>query len=155
MLDVGDRAPDFVALATTGVSVSLAELRGSYVVLYFFPKAFTPGCQGETIRFRDAYPDLRALGAEVIGVSVDDHKTQCDFAAETQAPFPMIGDESGEISRSYGVLRPYLSLDKRVTYVIDRDGIVRGAFENEFQISRHLDESLALLENLTPDRDPR
>jgi peroxiredoxin Q/BCP len=145
---VGERAPDFAARATTGEEIRLSALRGKNVVLYFFPKAFTPGCRRETLRFRDARADIEALGAVVIGVSVDDHKTQCDFAEATQASFPMIGDETKEISRLYGVLRPYLRLDKRVTYVIDRTGVVRGVFEHEFQISKHLDGVLHLLEGL-------
>jgi peroxiredoxin len=145
---VGEQAPDFNARATTGELISLKSFLGKFVVLYFFPKAFTPGCRRETHRFRDAYPDLRALGAEVIGISVDDHETQCEFAAETAAPFPMIGDKEGEISRRYGVLRPFLRLDKRVTFVLDRAGVVRGAFEHEFQISKHLDQSLQLLDRL-------
>lgn len=148
MLTVGEQAPDFAARATTGEVISLRSFRGKFVVVYFFPKAFTPGCRRETHRFRDAYADLRALGAEVIGISVDDHETQCDFAADTSAPFPMIGDAQGEISRRYGVLRPFLRLDKRVTFVLDRAGVVRGAFEHEFQISRHLDQSLQLLDRL-------
>jgi len=145
---VGDRAPDFAARATSGEEIRLSSLRGKNVVLYFFPKAFTPGCRRETLRFRDARGDIEALGGVVIGVSVDDHKTQCDFAAATEAGFPMIGDESKEISRLYGVLRPYLRLDKRVTYVIDKAGVIRGVFEHEFQISKHLDGVLLLLEGL-------
>ncbi len=145
---VGERAPDFTARTTDGERVTLSALRGRHVVLYFFPKAFTPGCTRETSRFRDAYPDIQALGGMVIGVSVDDHQTQCDFAAATKASYPMIGDDSHEISRLYGVLRPYLKLDRRVTYVIDRAGTIRGVFEHEFQISKHLDGVLHLLERL-------
>jgi peroxiredoxin Q/BCP len=147
---IGERAPDFIARTTDGELLKLSSLRGKAVVLYFFPKAFTPGCRRETTRFRDAHEDIRALGAEVIGVSVDDFKTQCDFVAATKAPFPMIGDSSHEVSRLYGVLRPYLKLDKRVTFVIDAEGIVRGVFEHEFQISKHLDGALHLLEKLRP-----
>jgi peroxiredoxin len=145
---IGERAPDFTARATNGADIRLSALAGKNVVLYFFPKAFTPGCRRETVRFRDAHVDIEALGGVVIGVSVDDHRTQCDFAATTEATFPMIGDESKEISRLYGVLRPYLKLDKRVTFVIDRTGVIRGIFEHEFQISKHLDGVLHLLEAL-------
>jgi peroxiredoxin Q/BCP len=151
VLRVGDRAPDFTAKTTAGRYLTLAELLGKYVVIYFFPKAFTPGCIKETTRFRDAYPDLKALGAEVIGVSVDDHETQCEFATAQNVGFPMIGDGEREISRLYGVLRTFLKLDKRVTYVIDREGAVRGVFQHEFQVSRHLDDVLHLLEGLVRD----
>jgi peroxiredoxin len=145
---VGDVAPDFTARTTQDELVTLSSLRGRYVVLYFFPKAFTPGCTRETTRFRDAYADILELGGLVLGVSVDDFETQCDFVAATQARFPMIGDEDLAVSQLYGVLRPFLKLSKRVTFVIDRDGVVRGVFEHEFQISKHLDGVLHLLEKL-------
>ncbi len=148
MVLVGERAPDFAARATNGEIVTLSGLRGRFVVVYFFPKAFTPGCQRETTRFRDAYPDLRALGVEVVGISIDDHQTQCAFADITGVPFPMIGDADGEIGRRYGVVRPFLKLAKRVTFIVDREGVVRGVFEHEFQISKHLDGVLHLLEEL-------
>ena len=147
-LRVGDIAPDFTARTTDGELVSLSELRGRNVVLYFFPKAFTPGCTRQTERFRDAEADIRELGGVVLGVSVDDHETQCDFARATRASFPMIGDSDHALSALYGVLRPFLKLDRRVTFVIDREGRVRGVFEHEFQISKHLDHVLHLLEKL-------
>lgn len=148
---VGERAPDFTARTNDGALLTLSRLRGRFVVLYFFPKAFTPGCKRETARFRDAHLDIQELGGEVIGVSVDDFKTQCDFAEATQVRFPMVADATHEVSRLYGVLRPYLKLDKRVTFVIDREGIIRGVFEHEFQISKHLDGVLHLLEKLRQD----
>lgn len=151
-LRVGDRAPDFTARSTGGELLSLSALRGQVVVLYFFPKAFTPGCTRQTERFRDAQEDIRELGGVVIGVSVDDHVTQCDFAAATHAGFPMIGDADHTVSNLYGVLRPFLRLDRRVTFVIDGDGVVRGIFEHEFQISKHLDAVLHLLERMRAER---
>jgi thioredoxin-dependent peroxiredoxin len=145
---LGERAPEISAEATDGRVVRLSALRGRWVVVYFFPKAFTPGCRAEARRFRDAYPELRELGAEVIGVSVDDHATQCDFAKSLEVAYPLIGDKSKEISTAFGVVRPLLGFDKRVTFVIDPEGIVRGIFHHEFQISKHLDDVLHLLQNL-------
>jgi peroxiredoxin len=145
---VGDVAPDFTARTTTGELLTLSGLRGTAVVIYFFPKAFTPGCTRETARFRDAHADIVELGARVIGISVDDFETQCDFAGATQAGFPMIGDEDLAVSQLYGVLRPFLKLAKRVTFVIDAEGTIQGIFEHEFQISKHLDGVLLLLERL-------
>jgi peroxiredoxin len=148
MLKVGERAPDFTAETTDGRTITLSELRGRPVVLYFFPKAFTKGCTIETKRFRDAQSSLTEFGVEVIGVSADDHKTQCDFAASLNANFPMIGDSTGKITKAYGVLWPLIGLPRRITFVIDREGIVRGVLDFELQIGKHLDETLALLRKL-------
>ena len=152
MLRVGERAPVFTAQTTFGRPLALSELRGQFVVIYFFPKAFTPGCKKETTRFRDAYADLQKVGAEVIGVSVDDHETQCDFATAQNVGFPMVGDSDHGLSKLYDVLRPFLRLDKRVTYVIDRAGTIRGVFQHEFQVSRHLDDVLHLMEKLVKEQ---
>jgi peroxiredoxin Q/BCP len=140
MIQVGEPAPDFTARATDGRTLHLAELRGRPVVLYFFPKAFTPGCTAETRAFRDNYPELRALGAEVIGVSIDDLDTQCRFAGAQQVTFPMVGDRDRSISRAYGVLWPIVPVDKRVTFVIDEAGLVAAVFRHELQVLRHLDD---------------
>jgi thioredoxin-dependent peroxiredoxin len=145
MIGVGERAPDFEARATDGRELRLSDFRGQPVVLYFFPKAFTPGCTTETNRFRDNYTEIRELGAEVIGVSTDGFEDQCQFAAARGVQFPMIGDTDRRISRAYGVLWPLFNLDKRVTFVIDEQGIVRARFHHEFQVLRHLDDVFAFL----------
>ena len=141
MLSVGDRAPDFVAVTTDGRTLRLSSLRGKTVVLYFFRRAFTRNCVRETRGFRDNYPELQALGAEVVGVSCDDHATQCRFAEEEQASFPMIADADRRISKSY---RTFFSLlpgvSHRVTYVLDPEGIIEGVFNHEFAVLKHLDE---------------
>jgi peroxiredoxin Q/BCP len=102
----------------------------------------------EASRFRDAYPDIKASGAEVVGISVDDHRTQCDFARQVKVAFPMIGDADRSISGRYGVVWPVFQFDRRVTFVVDGAGFVRGVFHHEFQVARHLDETLALLSTL-------
>ena len=148
MLKVGDNAPSFEAQATDGRTLSTANLRGKPFVLYFFPQAFTGGCTIETKRFRDSYPAIQARGTEVIGVSTDDHQTQCDFAASTQASFPMIGDKTKDIGRKFGVLWPLLGLSKRVTFVVDAEGVIRGVFAHEIRVEQHIADVLALLEKL-------
>jgi peroxiredoxin Q/BCP len=145
MLKVGERAPDFRALATSGHEVSLGALKGRKVVLYFYPKAFTPGCTAESRRFRDNYDDLRALGAEVIGVSVDEYGTQCEFASRNELRFPLVSDHDRVISKAYGVLWPGIPFDKRVTFVIDESGQVAAVFRHEIQVSKHLDDVLRFL----------
>ena len=142
MLAPGDPAPDFEGDSSDGRRVSLASLRGRIVVVYFFPKAFTPGCTVETKGFRDNYPELRELGVEVVGVSTDSLATQCDFAKANAVSFPMMGDADKSIARNFAVLWPLVGVAKRVTFVIDEAGIVRHVFRHEFQISKHLDDVL-------------
>jgi len=145
MKKVGDVAPPFEAASSSGKLISLAALRGQWVVVYFYPKAFTPGCTVETKRFRDNYADLRALGAEVVGISVDELAQQCRFASEHGVTFPLVSDEHKSISKDYGVLWPMIGLDKRVTFMIDPDGVIRAVFRHEIQISKHLDDVLRFL----------
>jgi peroxiredoxin Q/BCP len=146
MLDVGATAPEFESESFDGKKVRLRDLRGSPVVLYFFPKAFTPICTVETRRFRDNYPDLRALGAEVIGVSTDTLATQCEFAQRQEVSFPMLADPERRISAAYGVLWPLVPRARRVTFVIGETGLIELVSWHEFQVSKHLDEVLRHLQ---------
>jgi peroxiredoxin len=145
MISIGDAAPDFEALTTDGRKFRLSDLRGKPVVLYFFPKAFTPGCTIEAKQFAEASPEFEARGAAVVGISTDDHQTQCDFAASVGAKYPMIGDPTGAIARTYDVIWPLMKLTKRVTYVIDAAGIIRGSFHFEMRIGQHVKSVLSLL----------
>jgi peroxiredoxin Q/BCP len=150
MLAPGDAAPDFSATLADGRVVRLRDFRGQrHVVLYFFPKAFTPGCTRETCTFRDQYADLRELGAEVIGVSLDTPEKQAEFAKAQRAEFPMIGDPSKEIGRAYDVLRlgGWL-LTKRVTFVIDKQGIIRNVIHAEFDVNHHINAARQTLREL-------
>jgi thioredoxin-dependent peroxiredoxin len=138
--ETGQPAPDFDATTGDGRRVQLADYRGRFLVLYFYPKAFTPGCTAEAKRFRDNYEELRQLGAEVLGVSLDDQAVQCRFAERHGLRFPLIADEGGRLSRRYGVKWPLLPLARRVTFVIDPEGRIAARFAHEFQVSRHLDD---------------
>jgi len=140
MLKVGDKAPAWSALTTDGRRLAPEALRGKPYVLYFFPKSFTPGCTVETKAFRDVYPELKKLGVEVIGVSADEHDTQCDFAQSTGASFPMVGDKEGELIQSFDVKWPIFKRALRVTYVVDAEGIVRGVFHHEIDVKKHIAE---------------
>jgi peroxiredoxin Q/BCP len=145
MLKVGETAPDFCVRATDGRTLRLSELRGRPVVLYFFPRAFTLGCTLETKRFQDKYEDIRAFGAEVIGISTDLIETQCRFAEAHGARFPMLGDPDRAISRAYDVLRVLSPGDKRVTYLIDEKGMIAAVFHHEIQVTRHVSDVLRWL----------
>jgi thioredoxin-dependent peroxiredoxin len=146
MLRVGDTAPDFEAVNCSGEPVRLADHRGKRkVVLFFFPKAFTPACTIEVRNFRDNHQRITALNAELIGVSVDRIERNCEFARAEGLQFPLIGDESRVISERYGVVWPVLRIDRRATFVIGEDGIIEDVIHHEVQVYRHLETVLERL----------
>jgi peroxiredoxin len=149
-LRVGDTAPDFEGDDSRGGKTRLSLLLGQWVVLYFYPRAFTPGCTRQAKNFRDNYDDLRALGAEVVGVSTDDVETQCEFGKKMQARFPLVADKSGEVTRAYDVKWALLPAAKRVTYVIDPFGKIAAVFHHELQVLKHMDDVLAFLREKKP-----
>lgn len=148
MLRAGQIAPEFAARTTAGARLSLSDLRGRIAVIYFFRRAFTRNCTVETKGFRDNHHELEALGAEVVGISCDSFETQCRFATEHKVGFPMIADGDKAISLAYDVFFPLIPLSHRVTYVVDRDGVIAGVFNHEIQVSRHLDEVLRFTREL-------
>jgi thioredoxin-dependent peroxiredoxin len=142
MLKVGDTAPAIDTVTSHGDRFVLAQQAGLCSVLYFFPKAFTPGCTAETKLFRDNHVELELAGARVIGVSTDDLKTQCSFADSLRAPFPMIADADRAISRAYDVLWPLLGLARRVTYVVNNKRVIEAVFRHELNVKAHRDDVL-------------
>lgn len=145
---VGERAPEFTGETHLGERVSLADYRGRYLILYFYMKAFSPNCLQQARVFRDNHDDIRALGGDVLGVSIDPPERQCSFAKKTGVTFPLIADTDRRISELYGAARPLLPLDKRITYLIDPNGVVRFRFQHQFQISQHLDNVVGTLREL-------
>jgi peroxiredoxin Q/BCP len=148
-IGVGDKAPDFQLTDQAGRKVSLADFRGEKaVVLYFYPKDETPGCTKEACSFRDSYEDFVKAGAEVIGVSgdsVDKHKS---FAEHHRLPFTLLADDGNKLRKAYGVPATLWILPGRVTYVIDKQGVVRHVFDSQLQATRHIDEALAVVRTL-------
>ena len=144
-VDEGHPAPDFTLDSDTGESVTLSSLQGSPVVLYFYPKDDTPGCTAEACSFRDSYEDFQRAGAEVIGVSSDSESSHGRFASRHRLPFTLLADTRGEVRKRYGVPATLGLLPGRVTFVIDRDGVVRHVFNSQLQATRHVEEALAAL----------
>jgi thioredoxin-dependent peroxiredoxin len=123
MVAAGEMAPDFEAPNQDGTPFKLSSLRGAPVVLYFYPKADTPGCTIESKGFRDQYPELRARNVRVVGVSTDDCPAQKAFADKYGLPFPLIADRSKSVATQYGVLGPRGNA-RRVSFLIDPNGKV-------------------------------
>jgi thioredoxin-dependent peroxiredoxin len=135
-LEPGDRAPDFVATDHAGNTVRLADYGGKRLVLYFYPKAFTPGCTTQACDLRDRYETFSAAGYEIAGVSPDTPERLADFRAEHDLPFPMLSDQDHAIARAYGAYgikknygREYEGII-RSTFVIGPDGLIEEAWIN-------------------------
>jgi len=143
---VGDLAPDFTLPDQLGERVRLGELVGKKsVVLYFYPKDATPGCTAEARAFRDAYDTFTAADTEVLGVSSDSIKSHKRFAARHQLPFRLLSDRDGAVRALYGVERTLGILPGRVTYVIDRDGVVQHMYSSQLAATRHVREACQAL----------
>ena len=133
MLKRGQVAPDFPI--RDGSLYKILEQRSA--VVFFFPKAFTPGCAKEAGVFRMEFANLQRSGCAVVGVSQDAQEVNDRFRESLDLPFPLVGDPEGTILRAYGVQWPILGLAQRVTYVIARNNKVRLAFHSEFSMKAH------------------
>jgi peroxiredoxin Q/BCP len=117
-------APDFTLPTNTGEgNISLSDYRGKWVVLYFYPKDFTPGCTLEARRFQQDLPKYMAKNTQVLGVSADDVDSHAEFCDSEGLKFPLLADTTGDVSKAYGSWMGYVSL--RHTYLIDPQGILK------------------------------
>ncbi|XXT14582.1 peroxiredoxin [Sorangium sp. So ce429] len=148
-LSVGETAPDFDLQSQKGESVKLSDFRGKKtVVLFFYPKDDTLICTAESCAFRDQYDAFAEAGAEVIGVSADSEGSHEQFAQKHRLPMTLLSDPGRRTAARYGV-KPLLGLlPGRVTFVVDRDGVVRHAFSSQLRASRHVQEALAVVKRL-------
>ncbi len=148
-VQVGDSAPDFSLPTQDGNNVSLHDFRGKKaVVLYFYPKDDSPGCTVEACTFRDSYEVFKEAGAEVIGVSSDSQESHQQFASKNHVPFILASDQGGVLRKHYGVATTMGLLPGRVTYVIDKQGVVRNVFSSQFAPQKHITEALQTLKSL-------
>jgi peroxiredoxin Q/BCP len=146
-IKVGDKAPDFTLNSEKGTPVSLKDYIGKKnVVLYFYPKDDTPGCTAEACAFRDTYEVFTDAGAEVIGVSADTSQSHQQFANKYQLPFTLLSDTENKVRQLYGVPATLFVLPGRVTYVIDKQGIVRHIFDSMLNFKAHVEEALKTLQ---------
>jgi peroxiredoxin Q/BCP len=148
-ITLGQRAPDFTAETHDGRRVSLADFADRQpLVIYFYPRCGTPICTRQACAFRDCYQDFVDAGAAVIGVSTDSLDRQRAFAAQRQLPFMLVSDADGALHRAFGVSKVLGVIPGRVTFVIDRESIVRHILRARFQAARHVVEALAVVRRL-------
>lgn len=149
VIEVGDKVPDFTLLSQTGESVTLSDLIGKKnIVLYFYPKDKSKGCTRQACEFRDKYEVFTDLGAEVIGISSDDIKSHESFADEYNLPFILLSDEKNIVRKLFGVKSTFGIIAGRVTYIIDKKGIVRHIFSSQFQPKKHIKEALDAIKKM-------
>lgn len=150
----GSMAPDFELPDQSGRTVSLGDLltRGT-TVLYFYPKDMTPGCTTEACSFRDSIDDMRAAGAEVVGISADDAGSHQKFIAKHNLNFPLLSDVENRVTRAYGVYkkkslygREFMGIE-RTTFIIGRDGTVRKVFP-KVKVNGHSDDVIKALKEI-------
>ncbi|AOW19925.1 peroxiredoxin [Urechidicola croceus] len=147
IIRVGDEIPLFALTDQNGKEFLIKNLIGrKKIVLFFYPKDFTPGCVREACSFRDQYDDFKNLGAEVIGISSDSLKSHQKFAEKYKLPYTLLSDTKGRVRKQFGVPKSvYGLLPGRMTYVIDEKGIVQLSFKNQFGTEKHIEQSLNLL----------
>jgi len=153
-IDVGEPAPDFSLPDAEGNTVSLRDLRGKRVVLYFYPRDNTPGCTKEACGFRDAYPDYQGQDVVVLGVSTDDAKSHGKFATKFNLPFPLLVDEGGQVASAYGSygLKKFMGKEymgiSRSTFIIGADGRIEKMYR-KVKPDTHARDVLADLASLS------
>lgn len=146
---VRDKAPDFTLSSQRGERVTLSQFFGKKnIVLYFYPKDETRGCTREACEFRDKYEVFKDLGAEVIGISSDDVESHESFAIRHNLPFILLSDKDKNVRKLYGVPSTFGVIPGRVTYIIDKAGIVKHIFSSQFQPQKHIRESIDVLKKL-------
>jgi peroxiredoxin Q/BCP len=141
MLAVGSVAPDFEATLDDGTLFRLSQQRGQKnVVLYFYPRDFSAGCTRQACSFRDSYASLRQYDAIIVGVSPDSAESHQAFRREHNLDYPLIADPDGRITDLYDVHTLLPLIRPRITYVIDKQGIIRRAMRHDLLIGKHLSE---------------
>jgi len=151
-VEVGDKAPDFTLPSQMGDNITLSEFIGkNNVALYFYPKDETTGCIKEACSFRDSYRQLTDLGAEVLGVSSQSVESHVAFAAHYGLPFILLSDDKNMLRELYGVPHNTGILPGRVTYIIDKQGIVRHIFNSQTQAQQHAEEAKKTLEQINKE----
>ena len=148
-LEAGAKAPEFTLNDQDGRPVSLSSFRGQKnVVVYFYPKDDTPGCTKESCAFRDRFTAFSDGGAEVLGISSDSEASHKRFKEKHRLPFSLLADPGAKTRKAFGVPATLGLLPGRVTYVIDKQGSIRHAFNSQINATQHVDEALTVLKTL-------
>ena len=142
----GKPAPDFELPDASGNPIRLSQYKGkNSVVIYFYPKDDTGVCTQQACTFRNDFAKFQSAGAVILGISDDSTESHTAFSAKYSLPFPLLSDKDGRVRKLYGVNKKFGLLPGRVTFVIDRDGIVRHVYSALFESDKHVQEALSAL----------
>ena len=146
----GDKIPNFELYDQNEELFRLNEHLGDQnLVIYFYPKDDTPGCTAEACGFRDHFEEFINYDCQVIGISADDTKSHKNFAEKHQLPFILLSDPENGVRRKFGVPRSMLGmLPGRVTYIVDKNGVIQHIFNSQFRTNQHVNEAINLLKQL-------
>ena len=148
-MNTGEAVPAVIFTRADGSTVDTNALIGQKtIVLYFYPKDETAGCTAEACSFRDSYEDFKSAGADVIGVSSDDGASHEAFKQKNRLPFLLLSDPKGAAAKAFGVKKTLGLIPGRVTFVIDRAGVVRHRFDSLLKIEKHVAEALEIVRSL-------
>ena len=153
MLNVGDKAPEFSLQDQDGNTVTLADYKGQKVLLWFYPKASTPGCTAEGCNIRDNIDAFKGKNIAILGMSKDSVKRQKNFATKQEFPYPLLSDEPGDVVQAYGCWGRKKFMGRefdgilRTTFIVGNDGKLK-AIMDKFKTKDHHTELLALLKTL-------
>ncbi|MBC5772918.1 peroxiredoxin [Pontibacter sp. KCTC 32443] len=148
-VNVGDKAPDFELIKPDGSVFRLKDqLKDKHVVLYFYPKDNTPGCTKQACEFRDQYEVFKEYDAEVVGISSDSADSHDKFERNFHLPFILLSDQGNHVRNMFGVPRKFGIIPGRVTYVIDKNGVVRYIFNSMTKPLEHVKNALDVLKSM-------
>jgi peroxiredoxin Q/BCP len=150
MLKPGTEAPQFTATLDDGSTFDLSSYRGKkHVVLYFYPKDFTGGCTAQACSFRDNYSLIEQHDAIIVGVSGDSEASHASFKDKYDLPFPLAADPAKAVHRLYEAVGLIPWITPRITYVIDKEGVIRSAIRHDFRVKEHVPDVIEALEAIT------
>ena len=145
-LNIGEKAPDFTLPSTSGRSFALNEdAANKPVILYFYPKDFTPGCTREACSFRDNIEDFKEFDIDVYGISTDTIEQHIRFKAKHDLPVDLLSDMDGYVSKKYQARLPFMNISKRITYLLDKDHRIAAVYTNLFGAEKHIHEMIRQL----------
>lgn len=136
------KAPDFELESTSEKKFKLSDQKGEPIILFFYPKNFTKVCTAEVCEFRDAFSEFRDLKVKVIGISQDSIASHHKFQKENKLPFELLSDPKGKVAKLYKAVIPVIGMNRRITYLLDKELRVKAVYENMFNADQHVKQMI-------------